>query len=99
MKSVTRNVVVITQSGNRDRGRVPGARMITASVGTFFFFECERDNGKFQIGEKRAMANASQQVLLGFVDEPVTDNCSQDAYMINKIGGLPVSRSTVFLYY
>lgn len=37
------------------------------------------------------MAKSSQKVLLGFVDEPITENCSEDTYTVNKIGGLPVS--------
>lgn len=35
------------------------------------------------------MAKSSQKVLLGFVDEQITESC--DSYMINKIGGLSVS--------
>jgi len=38
------------------------------------------------------MPKVSQKVLLGFVDERiVNESCSDDAYTINKIGGLPVS--------
>jgi hypothetical protein len=37
------------------------------------------------------MAKASEKVLLGFVDEPITENCLNDVDLINKIGELPVS--------
>lgn len=37
------------------------------------------------------MAKSSQKVLLGFIDEPVTENYSDDTHTVNKIGGLPVS--------
>lgn len=37
------------------------------------------------------MAKVSKKVLLGFIDEPITENCFDDVYLINKIGDLPVS--------
>lgn len=38
------------------------------------------------------MAKASKKVLLGFVDEPITENCLEDVHLINKIGDFkPVS--------
>ncbi|XP_025416088.1 programmed cell death protein 2-like isoform X2 [Sipha flava] len=36
------------------------------------------------------MAKASEKVLLGFVDEPITENCLNDVDLINKIGELPI---------
>lgn len=39
------------------------------------------------------MAKALQKILLGFVDEPILENCSETTYTLNKIGGLPVSGS------
>lgn len=45
---------------------------------------------KFERGKK--MSKASRKVLLGFVDEHIeSESCSDDAYTINKIGGLSVS--------
>ncbi|XP_050435659.1 programmed cell death protein 2-like [Adelges cooleyi] len=43
------------------------------------------------------MAKATNKILLGFVDEPITDNNSDDSYTINKIGGLPDSSNQVTL--
>jgi len=38
------------------------------------------------------MSKVSQKVLLGFVDERiVSESLSDDAYTVNKIGGLAVS--------
>jgi len=39
----------------------------------------------------KKMAIASRKVLLGFVDEHIkSESCSDDAYTVNKIGGLSV---------
>lgn len=44
------------------------------------------------------MAKALQKILLGFVDEPILENCSETTYALNKIGGLPVSGSYLIIY-
>lgn len=46
-----------------------------------------------QVEKLITMAKALQKILLGFVDEPILENCSETTYTLNKIGGLPVSGS------